>query len=387
MNQLLKNKLELIISFLEISKNADFSLLGITGGKILFYSYLYRAERNKKHLDNAILLLNDYIYKFNTEINSITFADGLVGLSSLIRHLQIYDFIDSSYEIPDEITECIYKYTIKSITHSQDDFFYGSGGALLFLIQDCLYSKKSKAWGYVSNIIKALKYKGRPLFRQKGAKIFNIQAGIPHGYASWIILLCKIYNLGIEKTICLDILDNLVSYYIPYIYNSYNGDSFFPQTLQSNEEISIHSRLGWCNGDIPCLYALLTYSELIKNEQLQYRIIKLLTDVSHRRDLKRYSVCDAGLCHGSAGIMYIFNKLYNKYKTKDFWESFVFWKQVTLSLGNNIENPTGYMTVRYDGSKIIYETSETFIEGVAGIGLAIISILYGIDTWDDFLLL
>lgn len=387
MTQSLRNKLELINSFLSVSNNNDLSLLGTTGGKILFYSYLYRAEKNNKYLVYATQLLNDYINDFNTKANSIDFADGLVGLSSLIRHLQINGFIDESYEIPDEIIECIYNYTINSILNFHDDFFYGAGGALFFLIQDCLYSNKSSAWGFIADTIKVLKENGRSLFRQKCAKLFDIQAGIPHGYASWIILLCKIYNIGIEETTCLEILDNLISYYIPYIYNSYKGDSFFPQTLQSNEQISIHSRLGWCNGDIPCLYALLTYSELIKNEQLQYRIIKLLTDVSHRRDLKRYSVCDAGLCHGSAGIMYIFNKLYNKYKTKDFWESFVFWKQVTLSLGNNIENPTGYMKVRYDGSKIIYETSETFIEGVAGIGLAIISILYGIDTWDDFLLL
>lgn len=388
MDELLNKKLELINSFLSKSSNADFSLLGITGGKILFYSYLHRAKNDNRYLIYAKQLLNDYIKDAHLKIHSISYADGLVGLASLIRHLQLNDFINSSYTISDDVIKCIYNYIIDTIPNHNDDFFYGVGGALYLLLQDCLYDKNSKAWKLLPNVISTLKQKGRPLFRNKDAELHNIQAGIPHGYASWIILICKIYSLGIEKEKCLDILSNLTSYYIPYIYDSHNGDSFFPQTLKSNnEQTSIHSRLGWCNGDIPCLYALLTYSEVIGNEQIREMVIKLLIDVSKRRELERYSVCDAGLCHGSAGIMYIFYKLYKKYKVKEFWESFIFWKQVTLSLGNSLENPTGYMKVSYDGTQVIYKTSETFIEGIAGVGLSIIAILYGIDSWDDFLLL
>lgn len=388
MNKQLPDILSSITEYMKFSYNADFRLLGATGGYVLFYYYLFRATNNEHYLSCAESEFDCVISNIDQGIRSMHFADGLVGICCLIRHLQLTGFIDESYVIPDDIINAIYDYILRMISDYNDDFFYGSGGAMYFFILDCQYRNYSLSRSYISKSLEIIKNKGRAVFTSKKSGLSSIQTGIPHGYASWILLLCKIHESGISKDVCKYLLDNLVSYYLPYLDRPYDGDSFFPQTFNDAEsEEYIHSRLGWCNGDIPCLYALLKYAGTFQDGPMRNNVLSKLIDVSKRNDLEQYSIYDAGLCHGASGLMHIFAKLYDNYGIKEFRDASLFWQRTTIAFGNNPKNVTGYVKACNDGDTIYYENSVGFIDGLAGIGLSIISRLYGLSSWDSFLLL
>jgi lantibiotic modifying enzyme len=113
----------------------------------------------------------------------------------------------------------------------------------------------------------------------------------------------------------------------------------------------------------------------------------ILSHSATRRGLQENSVLDAGVCHGTAGIASIFNRLYLKTAREEFKEAAVYWCQETLSMAKFEDGFAGYKTWRtekYGG----WQTSTSLLEGVSGIGLCLLSFVTSDDpAWDECFLL
>ena len=108
---------------------------------------------------------------------------------------------------------------------------------------------------------------------------------------------------------------------------------------------------------------------------------------SKRRDLKENFVLDAGLCHGTAGIAHIFNRMFINTGVTDFKEASDYWFEETLKMATFEDGLAGYKVWRT--KEMGGWTNEYgFLEGIAGIGLAMISTISNINPdWDECLLL
>lgn len=383
------DKLFSIATLLTKHSDEKLGLLGGLSGKSLFFFYLWKVCHNEKYIKFANQLLSDAIDIAENDDITMNYAEGITGLCCLIRHLQNNKLLHYDNIIDSEIDKCIYEYCINSIYQYQDDFFYGAGGAVLFLIQNYIYNPNCLNKKYLENILFSLSNRGKSdnVFTSKDIDNFN--TGIPHGYSSWILLLCRIHRLNIATNLCEAILNNLVNYYKPFLYNTHKGDSYFPLSIIKSENSNyIHSRLGWCNGDLAILYSLLRYAEISNDKNMAYGIILKLINVSVRDNLSQYSIWDASICHGSGGLMHIFIKLYEKYKIKQFRYAADFWMKTSFALGNNYTyNASGFVKSYPVNGKLYNSNEFGFIDGLAGIGLAILSYKYKCYNWDELLLL
>ncbi|MCK5168939.1 MAG: hypothetical protein KAQ75_03590, partial [Bacteroidales bacterium] len=123
------------------------------------------------------------------------------------------------------------------------------------------------------------------------------------------------------------------------------------------------------------------------NEEWKNKALEILLHTTKRKDLKENSVIDAGLCHGTAGIAHIYNRMYNNTGRDEFKKAAIYWFEQTLKMAKYDDGLAGYKawrTPEYGGLQNEYG----FLEGIAGIGLALISAVSDIEPkWDECLLL
>jgi hypothetical protein len=89
---------------------------------------------------------------------------------------------------------------------------------------------------------------------------------------------------------------------------------------------------------------------------------------------------DSGICHGSAGIAHIYNKVWHDTQQPVFKDACDYWIQKTLDMAIYTDGIAGYK--KYGGPNAAYEKTPALIDGAAGIGLVLLSYLTGDFCWD-----
>jgi hypothetical protein len=99
---------------------------------------------------------------------------------------------------------------------------------------------------------------------------------------------------------------------------------------------------------------------------------------------------DAGLCHGAAGLLHVFNRLFQRTRSEIFLKTSRAWTQRTLEMrqrGSGIAGFTAIVSSKWDEPKHPRDESGV-LAGAAGIGLALLAATTGIaPAWDRMLLL
>lgn len=382
-NQFLDDKLQQIAKEFEnlhLPDQPDYGLMGGLSGVMLFlfyYSDYKKSEIHRKQAENYL----EYIFTYINQADDITisYAEGITGFLSVVLHLVHNGYIDiGSVEIDMTLEKKIYEVCKEGIANNEDDFFYGVGGLLSFLIDKYRFEKELRIKRYISDIVRDLVARegsGINVFSDYQHDIRHFEISMPHGYSSWIILLSQIFRQGIEEQHCVSSMNNLFRYYEPFLFAEKKGDSYFPEIINIETDITkpIHSRLGWCYGDIPCLLSLLSYADSIQNSKLVDVILKKFDIVSRRREPEQNGIYDSCICHGSAGLGYIFNCLYHRYFHVSYKEAADFWYQQTLALGHFEDGYAGYKKRDWDDGQFMYSKEYGFLEGIAGIGMSILA--------------
>jgi lantibiotic biosynthesis protein len=96
-------------------------------------------------------------------------------------------------------------------------------------------------------------------------------------------------------------------------------------------------------------------------------------------------VKDAGFCHGCAGIAHMYNKLWHSTHQPVFKAACDFWMQRTLDMATYPDGMAGHK--KYTGTEGVFESTPALLDGVAGIGLVLLSYLTGDFSWDYCLML
>lgn len=88
-------------------------------------------------------------------------------------------------------------------------------------------------------------------------------------------------------------------------------------------------------------------------------------------------VRDVCLCHGTAGIAMMFAHMYRETSDVLFKNTRDYWIDRTLGMARHPDGPAGYkqFTMRKEDELVKWEDSYPLLEGVAGIGLMLLSVL------------
>jgi lantibiotic modifying enzyme len=210
---------------------------------------------------------------------------------------------------------------------------------------------------------------------------------LAHGMSSILILLTKIYKLGISENKVKELMKSISLYIVDQRNFNFNKiGSYFPsQSLEYNVD-NLKSRMAWCYGDLGIANALYIYGDTIHNNDIIELSIEIVEFSTKRTEQEDTYVMDSGICHGTSGISYIFKRFYERTKIESFEKSSKYWLDKTIMYATHIDGFAGYKTYRpeeYGG----WLNSYGLLDGVSGNGIVLLSNFCDSSKWDECFLL
>ena len=384
------NKIDEIASILlKEPLNHGIGLYSGNAGIALFLFYYARFKNAADiHKQASEILDHLFIQVEETKQQLFSLCSGIAGVGWLLDHLCKQEFIQAD---PEEMVSGIDKYlftvAINELNRGNFDFLHGAMGVALYFV-------KRNRQDYLSYMLKTLaniaiwdgdRAKWQSVIKhEEGIKGFNI--ALSHGSSSIALVLCKALQILPNEELKA-LLKGAVTYILDQEIPVKQYGSFFPGFSKESQPDISKTRLAWCYGDLGVALAICQSGMMLKNDSWIDKGMEVLLHSANRRGLLENMVKDAGICHGSAGVAHIFNRLYRNTKRAVFKEAAQYWVIETLKMARFKDGYAGYKTWHtedYGG----WQNSKTLLEGIAGIGLCLLSFVMHEDpAWDECLLL
>lgn len=381
---------------LKVKEKSDAGLFSGKAGFCLLFYELYKVQKNDDASRVATALLDDVLCEL-PKVSSFSFASGLCGMAWMIQYLidEGYYKADSDFMFGD-LDKLVFDASQSQLAAGQYDYLYQGLSGIMYLVSRYRTSKrKGLLRKYIVMLIHELERKGLQdeggifwydySFYERKEQGLRINFGLAHGVPSIIAMLAIVLKEGIvEREI--EVLLTRSCKYILYHKGLYStGYSSFPDYLvEKGPEMVNDSRLAWCYGDLGIATALLNASEALNDKDLYSNAMDIALASMKRTHVEQTFVKDSCLCHGSAGLMHIYNILYKKTKNPAFFDQSVYWFKYTLSEGDQSGFLGGYKFLSPNG----WVSKCDLLEGLAGVGMAMLTLLtVGEARWDRCLLL
>ena len=363
---------------------------GDLGSLLFFYQhYLYSKD------EEDIFFIQDNLDRiFSHSHKSYNLCSGASGFGWLMNYFFKQNFLEfNPNEIFEAIDPIIGKWMVNEINNGNYDFLHGASGTALYFITK-LPDTKSKfylqefAKGLKNISIKesddSLKWK-YPLYNNFDQGEFNIS--MSHGVSGIVNILCKLHKSNIYEDLCLEMIRGGLNFIKKQKLPIGKYNSIFPSWKLQKMEIQEDSRLAWCYGDLGIAVTFWNAAQVLEDKELENESIEILKHSCKRLDLKSNHVIDAGICHGSAGISHIFKRMYVYTKIPEFNETANYWIEKTLEFAKYNDGFAGYKAW-YPEARGGLKPVLSLLEGIAGIGLALLSNISEKEpVWDECLLL
>lgn len=394
MKILVENKLkEIYKAIANCSNSEDSSLFAGSMGVSLFLANYSKYTRDKNVCD---LFEKELIKPLNAICEGIykpSFSKGLSGIlySVILLNENKFSDLDISH-IHQGYAPYLKKQMLLEMETGRFDFMHGAIGIAIYLLKNGNFYDFKDVIKLVDKLDKMAirenkSVKWETVNPNSALKAFNIS--LSHGMSSIAIFLCKIIKMNIDVDRCSNLLIETINYITQQEIDHKKFGSYFPSySIESEKDNLIKSRLGWCYGDLGVARALWISGCTLGNKEWKDKAIKVLEYSTTRRNLKRESVNDAGICHGTSGISHIFKRIYIETKNPLFLDTHNFWIEQTIKMASFEDGLAGYKT--WKGHNLGWSSEISFIEGIAGIGLALLSSISDApqySNWDEILLI
>lgn len=373
--------------------NSNNNYLGLFTGDIgsaIFFFNMYKYFKNEDYLKYSVEIIENNINQINLSDKNYSLSSGISGIGWALDYFYKKKFI---YYKDKNLFKSINNYIFDEMNvffEKKDyDFIHGALGIGFYLltVKD-LKIKKNTIESIISNLdsqkhvfdnefiawIDDSKSTNNELY-------YNL--GLAHGIASIIAFLNKIYLQDSTNSKNNYLLENSIKFLLDkelnYNENGFHFQNYYSIPCQKLEK----SRLGWCYGDIGIATVLYNAGVSLRNNEIINKSIEILKNNTSRKNLIESKVHDAGICHGSSGIMHMYNKIYNHTKLIEFKKAREFWMEKTLEI---IEEQSGeYKPNNYSE---YFKNDICLLTGVSGIGLTLLGYLDNqYMDWDECLLL
>lgn len=394
-------ELEIVDSIYKELMSCDLSgnigLHGGTSGIALFLSYYDNIILQKNEISQRVFHILEYnIQWINSGKKIHTLCRGLSGFGWLCEHLRKMDMLsDVNIEFLDDLDHVLYKQMIYDIKHENYEFLHGAIGVGTYFLSR--FDKNKEVIGYIEELLIELEQKGI-LCESNSVKwlsVLNFQTGekgydisMSHGMSSIAAFLIRLHQLNFEVERVERLLASTIAYILEQITYKEGSISYFPTHSKESGYGLVYSRLAWCYGDLSIAHVLWRVAILMNNKELENTALRILYYNSNRLDLQSNGICDAGLCHGTAGIAQIFWNIYLNTHINKFKETTEYWIHQTIQMAKHPDGLAGFKAWNTDEYGGGYVNSVGLLEGIAGIGLVLLSQLTEKKlVWDESLML
>ncbi|MBV7530710.1 lanthionine synthetase C family protein [Chitinophaga sp. sic0106] len=368
----------------EFATEAEYpGLLGGYTGSALFFAYYYQLTGDESHLDKAYAVIQRSLDAVATTSVNGSHCSGLSGIAWTLLHLSQMGLIeeDDLNETFEETDQLLAEWMDLETAQHRFDFLHQGLGVALYFLNRLPSPVARKQLEKLVMELDSQKYKlgqgvaWKDLFSSLGLEkedrpLFNL--GLAHGNPAIISILARIY----EKNIAQDIVRPMVHQAVNWLIstrktNQEAGNSLFPVLVDEHHVMtgSIHSRLGWCYGDLGIACALWDAGSRMDVPAWKEYAFEIFTHIATYRDAENGTVLDACLCHGSAGIAVILQQAGINANDSMLLQNAEHWWETAVTQNTFADGPAGYKFYHHPQ----YVDSHNMLEGICGIGLSLIT--------------
>lgn len=365
-------------------------------GEALFFMYYSRYTDNEVYYDLALERIEESLESIDKGYYSHTYANGLAGVFWALNHFIEQDFInDSVRESMSPFDQYLGDKMLEYIAKGEFDFLHGALGVALYFLKrrKCNPGLDS----YLEQLVEGLHNCSIEIDINtiKWHSSFSNEDGEPepniclsHGMSSIAIMLAKFIKANIAVKCAAPLLHRTVNYILSQEIDSTQYISCFPTTSLERHPQQLTSRIAWCYGDLGVGMALYQAGQAANVNRWYEKGMEVLKYSCSRQDLHINKVHDAGLCHGTAGIAHIYNRLYIDTALPIFKRAALYWYHKTLSFGKDQNGVAGFKPYFPDVIVDAKDFQRGFLMGISGIGLSLLHSVSDIPpAWDECLLL
>lgn len=349
-------------------------LLNGACGAALFYAYYAEHTQQDEHAERVHEIVDDVIAALAAKQVQPAHCGGLAGVAWCLKHLDERGLIDAGGDTLDSIDDVLCRALVHDVEIGARDFLHDGLGAVLYLSERIASPVVRAALATTISELERTAVRderGTRWIDPKG----NFNLGLAHGNPGILALLSHIDLPGAS-----DLRDDVVRWVHTTRFADPAAGSHYPTGVDASG-IAVHtdaSRLGWCYGDLGIAVALMNAGHTAE-------AVALLRHVAAHRTPEDGQVVDAALCHGSMGIAQIYRRAHWITGDADLRDIADRWISHGLSLATFPDAPAGFKYCMRSG----YEPHHSLLQGVAGIGLALLASIgpSSESAWDRSLLL
>lgn len=384
----LENKIHEIAGSIETCVPTDGGLMGGAAGLACFSAY-YAAYTGKQRFEMlAAELLELSLRPAAGSFPGYSFCDGMAGIAWMIHHLKATQLpwleVSGVFEFLDE---AIYKAMMAEIRSGHFDYLHGALGMALYFLRD---PQNENCRQVLSELIQELDNQAEkmsdgsmkwPSMLDHENNHIGYNLSLSHGLASIIIIVSQIRQIGVEISVCDKVIHGSMLYLDKQKLDTDKYLSCYPSWAIESSQYLQHSRLAWCYGDPGIGLAYCEAGRSNPAAEFYQKGMDILEHSGKRREVEENLVRDAGICHGAAGLAMMYNYWYQKSARVEFREAAMHWLDVCLNMAFHTNGPAGYRAKRAKEFGD-WEDVHGLLEGVAGIGLVMLSFLSNEDpSW------
>ncbi|MFS4449030.1 lanthionine synthetase LanC family protein [Maribacter sp. 2307UL18-2] len=366
---------------------SDIGLLSGNMGSIIFLYYYSRFIDSAGIENLAQNQLNLLLTQIDNGFNLPTYCSGIFGVAWGLSLLEEERFIDLSNNDFFKEFDNFYIETHQVYLDNQNfDFLHGYVGLGMYLIKRLENCKSIKSKEFYSQKLLEIILQLRASAIKQGKSYcwsanvvnekeeYNVDLGLAHGMSSIINFLSRLFVFLAFREEVRPLLNGAISFVRSVSMNYTNQFSLFPKEVTTNPiNENPPSRLAWCRGDLGIGLSLWHAGKILRDKSLSSQAVSILLHTSKRRNLNTNLVKDACLCHGSSGLMLIFNYLYKMTTVEEFKEAATFWFEKSMAMSNHPDSETGFLFLKYRNNKWEWKEETDILSGVSGVGLSLLS--------------
>ncbi len=376
----------------------DWALAGGAAGKALFFAYLSQADGDESAAELAAEHLEDALAGAARHPLAVGLWEGVQGVAWSYDHLA-----DRIFEAEDEDGESDADELLSRLLegHSRIEVYdliqgltgfgvacleglprLGSRRGLDLVLDHLLRTAETLDTGIGWFTRPELLVEWQRELAPEG--YYNV--GAAHGIPAIVTLLARCVGLRIRAGELAPVLEGTVDWLL-----AQRRKRGFPSWVAKGRPRQDAARLAWCYGDPGVAGALWAAGQACDRPSWQAEAV----DVARRaaeRDPEDSGIQDAGICHGTAGVAHIFNRLYQASGCERLGQAARYWFADTLDRRLAGEGVGGFRSWSQPrgqvDAKLEWVDEPGLLTGAAGIGLCLLAAVGEHEPeWDRTLLL
>ena len=319
-----------------------------------------------------------------------SFSSGMAGCSWMMKFLQENDVIEElESDLMDEIDLALSNIMTEELSQGNIDQLNGAIGIARYFLKVGKCSFVEMVVLHLKSISIVTEDEIKWISENWISKDKYYNFSLSHGITGILQFLYQCYSQNILKDECENLIKGGVNFLLNNLQEYSIGECFFPNSIKATDyrkgqNVFQSNRMSWCYGDLGIFHTLFRLAPVVTSIDLKKIATEGFLKLSHRKKPESTLLVDPGFCHGTAGVAYLFLKMWLETGEKKLKETAEFWLWETLKYKKN--NEYIFLTGNIENRSFI--GNRALLDGACGVAMVYLAFLNPHDTkWDECFLL